>query len=186
MSAEQLDGTTRDGFRRGDEAAVRVVYRQYSGLVMAVAHRVLTDRGLAEEATQQTFLQAWRNASDFEEGREFAPWLVTIARRVAIDILRRESRRPATALDDADPGDAAMITLPPNEGQAWEAGQVRMAIDALQPDEREIVRLQHVQGHTHQEIADRLGIALGTVKSRSFRAHKSLAARLSHLRDVSP
>ena len=186
MCAEQLDDTTRDGFRRGDEAAVRAVYRQYSGLVMAVAQRVLTDRGLAEEATQQTFLQAWRNASNFEEGREFAPWLVTIARRVAIDILRRESRRPVIALNDADPSDAALIALPPSEEQAWEAGQVRLAIDALPPDEREIVRLQHVQGHTHQEIADRLGIALGTVKSRSFRAHKSLAVRLAHLREVSP
>ncbi len=79
-----------------------------------------------------------------------------------------------------------MITLPPSEEQVWEAGQVRMAIDALAPDEREIVRLQHVQGHTHQEIADRLGIALGTVKSRSFRAHKSLATRLAHLREVTP
>ncbi|MEQ1701539.1 MAG: RNA polymerase sigma factor [Ilumatobacteraceae bacterium] len=185
MSAAVLDDATVVAFRRGDEAAVRSVYRQYSGLVLAVAHRVLSDRGLAEEATQQTFLQAWRSASTFEEGREFAPWLVTIARRVAIDIQRREARRAATALDDADPGDAALITLPPSAEQAWEAGQVRLAIDALPPDEREVVRLQHVQGCTHQQIADQLGIALGTVKSRSFRAHKSLATRLAHLREVS-
>ena len=180
-----LDDTTVVAFRRGDEAAVRAVYRQYSGLVLAVAHRVLSDRGLAEEATQQTFLQAWRSASTFEDGREFAPWLVTIARRVAIDIQRREARRPASALDDADPGDAALITLPPSAETAWEAGQVRLAIDSLPPDEREVVRLQHVQGCTHQQIADQLGIALGTVKSRSFRAHKSLATRLAHLREVS-
>lgn len=180
-----LDDTTVVAFRRGDEAAVRAVYRQYSGLVLAVAHRVLSDRGLAEEATQQTFLQAWRSASTFEDGREFAPWLVTIARRVAIDIQRREARRPASALDDADPGNAALITLPPSAETAWEAGQVRLAIDSLPPDEREVVRLQHVQGCTHQQIADQLGIALGTVKSRSFRAHKSLATRLAHLREVS-
>lgn len=180
-----LDDTTAVAFRRGDEAAVRAVYQQYSGLVLAVAHRVLSDRGLAEEATQQTFLQAWRNASTFEDGREFAPWLVTIARRVAIDIQRREARRPASALDDADPGDSALITLPPSAEQAWEAGQVRLAIDSLPPDEREVVRLQHVQGCTHQQIADQLGIALGTVKSRSFRAHRSLATRLAHLREVS-
>ena len=180
-----LDDTVAWGFRRGDEAAVRTVYQQYVGLVSAVAHRVLHDRGLAEEATQQTFLQAWRSSSTFE-GCDFAPWLATIARRVAIDIQRREARRATTALDAADPGDAALITLPPSEEQAWEAGQVRMAIDALAPDEREIVRLQHTQGYPHQQIADSLGIALGTVKSRSFRAHKALAARLAHLREVAP
>ena len=180
-----LDDTIAWAFRRGDEEAVRTVYRQYAGLVMAVAHRVLHDRGLAEEATQQTFLQAWRSASTFE-GRDFAPWLATIARRVAIDIQRREARRAVTALDDADPGDPALVALPPSEEKAWEAGQVRMAIDSLAPDEREIVRLQHTQGYTHQQIADRLGIALGTVKSRSFRAHKALAARLAHLREVAP
>lgn len=181
-----LDDASVAGFRRGDEASVRAVYRHYSGLVMAVAHRVLADRGLAEEATQQTFLQAWRNADSFEEGRDLAPWLVTIARRAAIDIQRREARRATTALDDADPGDSALVALPPSGEQAWEAGQIRLAIDSLPPDEREIVRLQHVLGCTHQQIADQLGVALGTVKSRSFRAHKSLAVRLGHLREVSP
>ncbi|MGB8858028.1 MAG: sigma-70 family RNA polymerase sigma factor [Ilumatobacteraceae bacterium] len=179
-----LDDATVVAFRRGDETAVRSVYRQYSGLVMAVAMRVLGDRGLAEEAVQQAFLQAWRSAAGFEEGRDLAPWLATIARRVAIDVQRRESRRPVTALDDADPTDRSLVTLPPSEEQAWETGQVRLAIDALPTDERNIVRLQHVQGFTHQQIAEQLGIAVGTVKSRSFRAHRALAATLAHLREV--
>jgi len=184
VTAGLADEALSTAFIDGDEAAVRTVYRQYAGLVMCVAQRVLGDKGLAEEAVQQTFLQAWRNAASFEAGREFAPWLATIARRVAIDIQRRESRRVATPLDDADPSDGALITLPPSAEQAWEAGQVRLAIDALPPDEREVVRLQHLSGCTHQQIADQLGVALGTVKSRSFRAHKTLASRLAHLREV--
>ena len=184
MTVGLADAALSTAFAEGDEAAVRAVYRQFAGLVMSVAQRVLGDKGLAEEAVQQTFLQAWRNASTFEAGREFAPWLVTIARRVAIDIQRRENRRAATALDDADPTDAALVTLPPSAEQAWEAGQVRLAIDSLPPDEREVVRLQHLSGCTHQQIADQLGVALGTVKSRSFRAHKALASRLAHLREV--
>jgi RNA polymerase sigma factor (sigma-70 family) len=171
-----------DRFRTGDDAAVREVYRACSGMVWSVAMRVLRDRSLADEATQQTFLQAWRSAGAVEPGRELEPWLVTIAKRVAIDIYRREQRRPTSALDDAPADDPALVTMPPNEDQAWQVAQVRQAITTLGPDEQQIVRMQHLDGYTQSEIADRLGLALGTVKSRSFRAHKTLAARLAHLR----
>lgn len=184
MSRPTNDQLLLDAFAAGEESAVRSLYRQYSGLVMSVAMRVLNDRGLAEEATQQTFVQAWRNASKLDPARDVAPWLVTVARRAAIDIQRRETRRPFTALEDADPGDAALVTLPPSADAAWEAAQVRLAVDALPPDERSVVRLQHEQGYTHTQIADQLGVPVGTVKSRSFRAHKSLAVALAHLREV--
>ena len=88
-------------FHAGDADAVRPVYAEFGRLVFAVSMRVLGQRELAEEATQQTFVQAWRSASSFEPGREMAPWLVTIARRAAIDIQRRERRRTHITLDDA-------------------------------------------------------------------------------------
>ena len=177
-----LDPMVVAGFRNGDEAAVREVYRTFGGLVFSVALRVLDDRSLAEEVTQQTFLQAWRSAASFEDGRDLAPWLATIARRCAIDAHRKRSRRPVTSLADASPGESALVTLPPSADQLSDAWQVRSAIEALPVGEQEIVRLQHLEGCTHSEIADRLGIAVGTVKSRSFRAHKSLLAALGHLR----
>lgn len=172
-----------EGFRHGDEGAVRQFYRHYHRLVFAVSNRVLSDRSFAEEATQQTFVQAWRAASTFELGRDPAPWLATIARRVAIDIQRREARRPAQRLDTAPPGDTSLVELPPSMEAVWEAWQVRDALDSLGPGEREVMRLQHFDGLTHNEIADRLGVALGTVKSRSFRAHRDLAHALRHLRE---
>lgn len=168
--------------RDGDEAAVRTLYERFGGLVFAVAHRILHDRQRAEDVTQHVFLQAWRNAEHFEAGRDFAPWLATIARRAAIDALRKEQRRPASALDRADPSDEALVTQPPSAEQVEAVWGVRTAIDSLEPDEREIVRLQHLEGHTHSEIAERLGVAVGTVKSRSHRAHRRLATRLAHLR----
>lgn len=180
------DRATVKAFCSGDDAAVRDVYRAYSGLVWTVAMRILRNRALADETTQQTFLQAWRSAGSFDADRDMAPWLARIARRAAIDIYRREQRRPTTPLDLASPGDSSLVTMPPSEEQAWKVWQVRRAIDTLAPDEREIVRLQHLGGFTHSEIAERLGLALGTVKSRSFRAHKTLAVRLSHLRDDEP
>jgi RNA polymerase sigma-70 factor (ECF subfamily) len=171
-------------FAAGDADAVRSVYREYSRLVHAVASRVLRDRTLVEEATQQTFVQAWRAAGSFDPNRELAPWLVTIARRVAIDVHRREARRPHDSVDVVSASDPALVTDPPSVERIYEVWEVRQAVDALPEDEREIVRLQHLEGLTHQVIADRLGMPLGTVKSRSFRAHKRLAASLGHLRDA--
>ena len=171
-------------FAAGDADAVRSVYREYSRLVHAVASRVLRDRTLVEEATQQTFVQAWRAAASFDPNRELAPWLVTIARRVAIDVHRREARRPHDSVDVVSASDPALVTEAPSAERIYEVWEVRQAVDALPEDEREIVRLQHLEGLTHQVIADRLGMPLGTVKSRSFRAHKRLAASLGHLRDA--
>lgn len=182
VSSDAHDLEVLRAFQLGDEAAVWIIYQRYSGLVHSVAMQVLRRRVLAEEAVQQTFVQAWKAAATLDTEREMAPWLATISRRVAIDIARREGRRPSTSLDGADQGDAALVALPPSESAAWEAAQVRLAIEALPPDERQVVRLQHIEGYTHQEIADLLALPLGTVKSRSFRAHRSLATRLAHLR----
>ena len=178
-----VDAAVIDRFRRGDDEAVRLVYREYGRLVHTVALRVLGQRELAEEAAQQAFVQAWRASASFDGGRPLGPWLATIARRVAIDIHRREARREATALDDVPAGHGAIVTLPPSADAIHETWAVREAVDELPADEHEVVRLQHLEGFTHSEIAERLGVPLGTVKSRSFRAHKRLAARLGHLRD---
>lgn len=171
-------------FRAGDESAIRDLYRDYGRVVFAIARRALADRGLAEEATQQTFLQAWRAAGSFDPTRELAPWIYTIARRVCIDLHRREARRQADSIDLVAERDPALLSQPAGIEESWQRWQVHRAIDALPPDEREVVRLQHLQGFTHQEIAQQTGVPLGTVKSRSHRAHRRLAGLLSHLEEV--
>jgi RNA polymerase sigma-70 factor (ECF subfamily) len=173
-------------FAAGDEDAVRALYREYGRLVFAIAYKVLGDRGLAEEATQQAFLQAWRASATFEPSKEFGPWLATIARRAAIDIHRREARHAHSALEDADPGAPGLVSLPPSAEQVYEAWQVRQALSELSPDEANLVKLQHMEGLTHSQIAERLNIPVGTVKSRSFRAHRRLAGLLGHLRGDDP
>ena len=170
------------GFREGRPDGIRAVYREYSGLVFAVTLKALGRRDLAEEATQLTFVKAWRAAEAFDVTRELGPWLATIARRTAIDVHRREARHPTSTLDDATP--ATVVELPVGVERSYEIGEVRAAIDALPPDEREIVRLQHLEELTHAEVAARLDLPIGTVKSRSFRAHKRLAGLLGHLRET--
>ena len=170
-------------FRDGDPEAVRLVYHEYGGLVYAVAHRILADRGLSEETVQQTFLNAWRAASALDPDRELAPWLATIARRVAIDLYRREAVRAAGPLDVVALDHPELVAPPPTAEDAYDAWEVRRAVALLDPDQREVVRLQHFEGLTHAQIAERLELPVGTVKSRSFRAHRRLAGELGYLRD---
>ena len=172
-------------FRAGDPDAVRVVYREFGRLVFAVAYRALGSRELAEDATQQTFVKAWRSAASFDPSRELGPWLATIARRTAIDVHRQEARRRAERLSDMTAGtEPSVVSLPPGVERAYDVWAVREAIASLPPEEQDVVRLQHVEELSHGEIAERLAVPVGTVKSRSFRAHRRLAARLGHLRDV--
>lgn len=162
---------------------MREIYRSHGRLVYAVAYRVLGDRGLAEEATQQAFVKAWRAAQSFDERRELGPWLAAIARRVAIDVYRREASRSADPLESVAPGHPALVSAPQSAEAVYDVWEVREAVAQLPADEQEVVRLQHLDGFTHTQIAERLGVAVGTVKSRSFRAHKRLAAQLGHLRE---
>jgi len=178
-----VEAETIARFRAGDSDAVRAVYREYGKLVYSFAHHALGSRELAEDATQQTFVQAWRAAGSFDPEREMGPWLVTIARRVAIDIHRRERRRDHDSLDDTATTDPALTSEPPDIERSYEVWELRRALDDLPPDERELIELNHLRGLTHLEIAEQLGIPVGTVKSRSFRAHRRLAARLGHLRE---
>jgi RNA polymerase sigma-70 factor, ECF subfamily len=177
-----VDRAVLDAFQRGETDAVRAMYREYGRLVYAVAHRALGRHDLAEEAVQQTFVRAWQAADRIDANRDPAPWLATIAKRSAIDIYRREARRPASALSDVSATDPAVVSLPPDLDTLDAVWQVRRAIDSLPPDEAEVVRLQHLDGMTQNEVSETLGIALGTVKSRSHRAHHKLAALLGHLR----
>ena len=167
-------------FGAGDPEAVREMYDRYGRAVFTVAYRALGDRSLAEEAVQQTFLQAWRAATRFDTERDPAPWLYAIARRVAVDLYRRERRH-----QDTERTEAEVAVLSPSFEGTWEAWEVRAALDALTEEERAIMRATHYQGLTHEETAERLGIPVGTVKSRSYRAHKRMAGLLAHLQEES-
>lgn len=181
-----VDARVRARFRNGDPDAVRAVYSAYGRLVYAVAYAVLRDRGLCEDATQQTFLKAWRAAGSIDPGRELGPWLATIARRVSIDIYRREARRTAKPLEAVPADDPALVLPAVRVEEIYNLWEVRRAVSLLPDDERVVVRAQHFEGLTHAQIAARMEISVGTVKSRSFRAHQRLASELGHLRQRGP
>ena len=164
-------------FRAGEEAAVREVHQRYAGAVRTVARSQLSDPELIAEVVQQTFIKAWRASASFEPGREFAPWLYAIARRVTIDVIRRESRQPLSSVDDEqEPAEQST-----SFERVWEMWEVRRAVDELPEGEREVVRRSTLEGFTHEEVAAQLGVPVGTVKSRSARAYRRLASSLGHL-----
>ncbi len=166
-------------FRAGDPGAVRELYDEYGRAVFVVAMRALGDRSLAEEVVQQTFLKAWRASSSFDASRSIGPWLYAIARRAAIDAYRRERRHRGV---DAEP---EIVALPASFEDTWAAWEVRLALDRLPEEERQVLRATHYAGLTHAEAAAALEIPLGTVKSRAHRAYRRLAGMLSHLEEAS-
>ncbi|MBV8998675.1 MAG: sigma-70 family RNA polymerase sigma factor [Solirubrobacterales bacterium] len=171
----------RARFRDGDPDAARIVYQTYGQLVYAVAYRALGHRDLAEEATQQTFVKAWRAAASFDPTKDLGPWLAAIARRVAIDVYRHEASRATNPARTVPAIDASAASLAPSLDHLHAIWEVRRAVSELPEEERKVVHRQHFQGLTHSQIASQLGVPVGTVKSRSFRAHKRLIAALSHI-----
>jgi RNA polymerase sigma-70 factor (ECF subfamily) len=161
----------------GGEDAFAAVYARFRGPVFGIALHVLADRGLAEEASQMAFVGVWRSRGRFDPSRALSAWVFTIARKAAIDIYRRERRTPITA----EQPEIAVEGL--SVERMWQTWEIRRAVEALPTDEATVVRLAHYFQMTHSEIAAHLGLPIGTVKSRSFRAHRRLAEALSHLFD---
>lgn len=164
-------------FKAGDEAALGDLYERYRGPVFAAALSILGDRGLAADASQQTFLKAWQKADTFDPDRSFGPWIYAIARRTAIDIIRKSRGVTHVPFEE----DAVADDRSSGLEAAWVRFEIRLAIEQLPIEEQDVVRMTHLLGLTHAQAAETLGVAVGTVKSRSHRAHRRLAVALQHL-----
>jgi RNA polymerase sigma-70 factor (ECF subfamily) len=159
--------------------ALRALYRAYSSELLGFALNALGDRQLAEEIVQEVFTRAWRHADRYDPHRgAVRTWLYQIARHAIIDARRRSSARPALAPREIDPDEAAGG---PSIEQAMLGWQVASALERLSADHRQVIRLAHLQGMSVREIADALGLAEGTVKSRTWYALRSLRLALEEM-----
>jgi RNA polymerase sigma-70 factor (ECF subfamily) len=167
---------------RGDEDALAELYDRVSRVAYGLALRVLRDERHAEDAVQEAFLQVWRSAASFRAERAKAStWILTLVHRRAVDLVRREERRQAEPLaDDDSVGQASEQT----EEAAWlrfERERVQSALAQLPDMQREALELAYYGGFSQSELAERLGVPLGTIKSRMFAG----LARLRELLDES-
>jgi RNA polymerase sigma-70 factor, ECF subfamily len=161
----------------GDE--LRELYRRYSGELFGFACNALGDRDLAEEVVQDVFARAWRHAGDYDPNRaSVRTWLYSIARNRVVDARRRAAVRPGMAggMEPESPAE-----LDRTLEQAVLRWQVAAALARLSPEHREVIRLAHYGGLTLREIAERKGIPLGTVKSRTSYALRSLRLILDEM-----
>ena len=151
------------GQRRED--AFRELYRRYERRLYGLGLSLLGDAGLAEELVQETSLRLWRGAGSFDPRRGSpSAFIFTIARRMAVDIWRRPSSRPFLPEVEVDPDrdddfDRLVRSL-----------TVRDALDSLSEQHRAVLELSYRRDLTQAEIAARLGVPLGTVKSRTHNA----------------
>jgi RNA polymerase sigma-70 factor (ECF subfamily) len=152
----------------GELAALEYLYDRYKTMAYSIAYRITNDATLAEDVVQDAFLGAWRNAARYMEGRgSVKTWLLSIVHHRAIDAIRR--RRPTTELPEIDAGLPDALTLPDvwaEVSASLDSVTVREALVALSDVQREALELAYFGGLTQQEIAERTGTPLGTVKSR--------------------
>lgn len=166
--ADEADRATLARISGGELAALEDLYDRYKTMAYSIAYRITNDATLAEDVVQDAFLGAWRNAARYVVGRgSVKTWLLAIVHHRAIDAIRR--RRPTTELPEIDAALPEALTLP----DVWaevsanlDSVIVREALVALSDVQREALELAYFGGLTQQEIAERTGTPLGTVKSR--------------------
>jgi RNA polymerase sigma-70 factor (ECF subfamily) len=165
-------------FRRGEAEAFASLLRRYERELYGYLRRYLDDASLAEDVFQNTFLQVYKKAGQYEPGRPVRPWLYAIATRQAIDAMRRRGRHAVVSLEQAaDEGDGEIQTLldllhcrgaGPLEqvAEAERRDLVRSSVEQLPDFLRQVLVLAYYQGLKYREIADVVGVPVGTVKSR--------------------
>lgn len=156
--------------QEGDSAALEVLYDRHGGAAYSLSHRIVGDAQSAEDVTQEAFLSVWRTSAGYDAARgSVRSWLLQIVRNRAIDALRRSASRGGR-LDLDDEGLLEAQEAPEltdaEASRRERARQVRGALRDLPRDQVQVIGLAYFGGFTHSEIAELLGMPLGTVKGR--------------------
>jgi RNA polymerase sigma-70 factor, ECF subfamily len=161
------------------DAGVRTVYAAHGAELYRFAFRSLGDRGLAEEAVQETFVRAWQAADRFDDALgSLRTWLFAIVRNVVIDLSRARAVRPTLATESTatDLGD-----LTDDIDRVLTAWQVEEALRMLSDEHRSALVEVHYRGRSYGDVAVDLGVPVGTVKSRVYYALKAMRLALEEL-----
>jgi RNA polymerase sigma-70 factor, ECF subfamily len=181
--------------RSGREAAYRELIRRYERPVFALLFRMVRDRELAEDLSQETFIKALNAIESYRPEFKFSSWIFKIANNAAIDHLRRRELdtlsldgSPHAETPEAMQATALQIgarqETPLDTVEAKELGsEIEAAIGRLRPEYRSCILLRHVEGRAYEEIAEILDLPLGTVKTYIHRARNELRVALAHLKE---
>jgi RNA polymerase sigma-70 factor (ECF subfamily) len=165
------------------EVALSKLYDRYSRTVFGVGLKILGDRSMAEELVQEVFLKVWRSSATFDPSRgSFSTWLYRVTRSVAVDLYRKRANRVRSVHDgalhiattrDSSAGPQEVVD------DSWLSWRVSRALEVLDAPHREVIDLAYFGGLSQREISERTGVPLGTVKTRTASAYKSLRQELA-------
>jgi RNA polymerase sigma-70 factor (ECF subfamily) len=152
---------------RGDEAAFAVVYDRAAPAVLGTARRILRDPAQSEEVMQEVLLEVWRTAARFDPAAgSAAAWISTLAHRRAVDRVRSEQRAARREARSAAAADVGYDEVAEAVEASLDRERVRRCLDGLTELQRESVTLAYYGGYSYREVAQLLGVAVGTVKTR--------------------
>ena len=162
--------------KRGSKAAFEALYRNHVGKIYGLCLRMTAHPATAEDCTQETFIQAWRSLPSFERRSAFGTWL----HRIAVNAVLAQGRRRREELGQAASADELAAARPdPSVGDTGAAMDLEQAIAGLPAGARQVLVLVGLYGHSHEEAAAMLGLAVGTCKSQLHRARQLLGERLA-------
>jgi RNA polymerase sigma-70 factor, ECF subfamily len=180
--------------RKGSEKAYRELLDRYQRPVFSLVYRMVRDRERAEDLAQETFIKVFNHIDRYDSKYKFSSWIFKIASNLAIDALRRkdldtvslDGSRNATTDDEVSASTIAVESRDENPEEALLSkelgGQIEEAIGELRAEYRTAILLRHVEGRPYEEIAEIMGVPLGTVKTYIHRARQTLRESLAHLR----
>ena len=164
---QRKDRDLLNRIRKGDERAFAELYERYAPAAFGLAARICGDRSLAEDAVQEAFLSIWRRPGAYTAERgSVAAYVMGTVHHKAVDGVRHEESVKRRERAVSEPADAVEDTI---EEEGWMAimrGELRGAVEKLTPLQREAIDLAYFEGLTYSEVADKLGIPLGTAKTR--------------------
>ncbi len=162
----------------GDRGAFDEIMRNHEDRVFSVCLRIMANREMALDATQDTFLTVFRKADQFKGNSALGTWIYRIAVNTCYDHLRKVKRRRAETIPEAfDPADPSAEEAIESAGMRPE---IQLALDQLPPDFRTAIVLSDIEGMGLNEVSTVLGVPVGTVKSRLFRGRRLLAQQLGN------
>jgi RNA polymerase sigma-70 factor (ECF subfamily) len=152
--------------KSGDESAFSYLYDHYSGALNGIIFRMINDTGLAEDILQEAFVKIWNNFSSYDpsKGRLFT-WMLNITRNLAIDTIRSKGYKKQSKIQSSENA-VDNVSNNINEKERFDALGLRNQVTLLKEDQKQIIDLAYFEGFTQNEISQKLGIPLGTVKTR--------------------
>ncbi|MBO1435953.1 sigma-70 family RNA polymerase sigma factor [Meiothermus sp. CFH 77666] len=166
---------------RGDETALQQLFRRYAGAFLGLARRMGLDAATQEDVVQEAFSKIWKNAREFDPRRASArAWLLAVAHHTTVDQIRRLEARPKPLEPQEEAAEEAFDLPGLGLDEEGRLNRIRLqkALGCLSDEERAVIEVIFYQGYAHQEAAERLGIPLGTLKTRARRALTRLKEEL--------